>query len=264
MAVFDPASDSQFAGNNVNFWRTNFTDPAYLLSPNEPPLIPPQEFFSMATENLVQPNQPMQSFQPQHQVPGLPYDSSIEMTFQQASPSPNLEDSTFNQASYPFATQQHPSPVAASIELPTTRTVQSPTSPMASASSPGGSDGIFSSYQSETGAEAFKPYSQQSFNLTLSPSASFNAGSSPIRASFSPTTTLEPALDVSPEPETKPRRQVGPIRTANRPGGRALGTHLEPKVAKAAHDMRKIVACWHCVLQRDRVSLVASWSLNSD
>jgi hypothetical protein len=31
-----------------------------------------------------------------------------------------------------------------------------------------------------------------------------------------------------------------------------LGTHLEPTVAKAAHDMRKIVACWHCVLQRDK------------
>ena len=43
-------------------------------------------------------------------------------------------------------------------------------------------------------------------------------------------------------------------RGVNRPAGRAVGTHLEPKVAKAAHDMRKIVACWHCVLQRDRVT----------
>lgn len=31
-----------------------------------------------------------------------------------------------------------------------------------------------------------------------------------------------------------------------------MGTHLDPRVAKSAHDMRKIVACWHCVLQRDK------------
>lgn len=41
----------------------------------------------------------------------------------------------------------------------------------------------------------------------------------------------------------------------SRPGGRAVGTHLSPKVVKAAHVMRHIVACWHCVLQRDKVRL---------
>lgn len=39
----------------------------------------------------------------------------------------------------------------------------------------------------------------------------------------------------------------------NRPGGRILGSHLPPEVAAEASSMRKISACWHCVLQRDKV-----------
>lgn len=101
--------------------------------------------------------------------------------------------------------------------------------------------------------EQLEMYPQQSFHQMLPLSASLEVETSPIRA-FSPARTLrDPSFGVSPEPEGQvARRQVGPIRSAGRPGGRALGTHLEPRVAKAAHDMRKIVACWHCVLQRDK------------
>jgi len=60
----------------------------------------------------------------------------------------------------------------------------------------------------------------------------------------------ELSFDASPEPESS--QSAAQKALAAKSGGRALGTHLEPTVAKAAHDMRKIVACWHCVLQRDK------------
>lgn len=59
------------------------------------------------------------------------------------------------------------------------------------------------------------------------------------------------SFDASPEPDLV-GNSAGKTVTKSGGGGRALGTHLEPTVAKAAHDMRKIVACWHCVLQRDK------------
>lgn len=64
---------------------------------------------------------------------------------------------------------------------------------------------------------------------------------------------LETGLPLAPSPVQPERKGTG----TRRPGGRALATHLDPKIAKAAHEMRKTVACWHCVLQRDRVSF---WS----
>ena len=110
---------------------------------------------------------------------------------------------------------------------------------------------MFSSYQhSDTGLDHHDSQAHQSFTKIIPPP-------SPVEGAFSPSRTLlDSSTGVSPDPEGQSaRRQVGPIRTTGRPGGRALGTHLEPKVAKAAHDMRKIVACWHCVLQRDKVTL---------
>lgn len=59
----------------------------------------------------------------------------------------------------------------------------------------------------------------------------------------------EIAISVSPEPETDGSAAAKALAKS---GGRTLGTHLNAEVAKAAHDMRKIVACWHCVLQRDK------------
>ena len=56
-------------------------------------------------------------------------------------------------------------------------------------------------------------------------------------------------IEQSARSELVPRGLTSKVR----PRGRALGSHLEPKVAKAARDMRKTVACWHCVLQRDKV-----------
>lgn len=69
------------------------------------------------------------------------------------------------------------------------------------------------------------------------------------------TTIPEFTFERSPEPDSyKSNANLKNLnlKMLSKSGGRALGTHLEPKVAKAAHDMRKTVACWHCVLQRDK------------
>ncbi|KAF2809393.1 uncharacterized protein BDZ99DRAFT_28134 [Mytilinidion resinicola] len=52
--------------------------------------------------------------------------------------------------------------------------------------------------------------------------------------------------------QTPERRTTATVTLRKRPGGRKLGGHLRPEVAKDAHRMRKIGACWRCVIQRDR------------
>jgi hypothetical protein len=70
-----------------------------------------------------------------------------------------------------------------------------------------------------------------------------------IQTNYTPIKNDMDAYDGMLEPES-----ATSARNLAKNGGRALGTHLEPEVAKAAHDMRKISACWHCVLQRDKCS----------
>ncbi|OAG00542.1 uncharacterized protein CC84DRAFT_1168635 [Paraphaeosphaeria sporulosa] len=260
VVLFDPITDfidySRFTSPDVGLWAMNETDPTYLASPNEP-LVSPQDPYSMATQSLAQqqPSQPVT----QSQVHANTYysnSSPVDMWSFRASPSPSsrryapYEAKPVLQMGYMGSrrsSHQHPSPIATSIELPSRINLQSPSSAYASVSSPGGSEGMFSSYQqSDLDAERRESQSHQSFGQTIPPPS--------IVDDFSPDRTLSEAVTgLSPDPEgPKARRQVGPIRNTGRPGGRALGTHLEPKVAKAAHDMRKIVACWHCVLQRDK------------
>ncbi|KAF1971213.1 hypothetical protein BU23DRAFT_196677 [Bimuria novae-zelandiae CBS 107.79] len=258
ITFFDPATDpedySAFVHNDVDFWAAQNTDPNFLVSPNEP-VVPPQDLFSLATQNIVRHQQPNRHLSHSH-VPHHMYasnNSPIEMRLHRASPSPSSQNSANYIAptslvtdNYGTVPPQHPSPIATSIEVPNGMALQSPASPLGSASSPGGSEGMFSSYQpSDSGRDHQESQPHQSFNQIIPP---------PSSAGFSPNRTLsEPTTGLSPDPEGQTaRRQVGPIRTTGRPGGRALGTHLEPRVAKAAHDMRKIVACWHCVLQRDK------------
>ncbi len=107
------------------------------------------------------------------------------------------------------------------------------------------SDGIFSSYQPSDSDMMMDPFPAQRFGHKPPPSTSslemdyLNTGEA-----------SEMNFGLSPEPESS--RSVMATKGLSKSGGRALGTHLEPKVAKAAHDMRKTVACWHCVLQRDK------------
>jgi hypothetical protein len=91
---------------------------------------------------------------------------------------------------------------------------------------------------------------------------SSSASSSPImpQAVYTPKRPSE-----SPTPDVKPPRQASRSARAihNRPGGRPLGSHLLPGVAADANRMRKVVACWHCVLQRDKVRFGSTIPFNS-
>ncbi|KAF9730478.1 hypothetical protein PMIN01_11347 [Paraphaeosphaeria minitans] len=263
VVLFDPVTDfidySAYASPDVGLWVNNETDPTYLASPNEP-LVSTQEQFSMATHSPTQQQRSQPVTQGQmHANTYYPNSGPVEMRLYRASPSPStrryapyeanpvVQMRQMGQMGSRRSSYQHPSPIAISVELPSRINLQSSTSPYASASSPGGSEGMFSSYQqSDPDAERRESQSHQSFGQIIPPPSSVG--------DFSPSRTLpEAVIGPSPDPEgPTARRQVGPIRSTGRPGGRALGTHLEPKVAKAAHDMRKIVACWHCVLQRDK------------
>ncbi|KAF2684912.1 hypothetical protein K458DRAFT_28082 [Lentithecium fluviatile CBS 122367] len=258
MAVFDPVTDpvpqqidlSTFV-NDVDYWTMNNTDPNYLISPNDP--APPQDVFPTAQQifqqrqQRQQPQQQQSFMQPQNQQQ-IQNSSPIEMRLTTASPKPDSQGFVnFNSQSPLFTnnyiTDSVPSSLITSIE-------QAPNSPMASASSPGGSEGMFSSYQQSDPGMVLDPYSNEAFDTQFLPPPS------PVRPSpnrsIPEVTFPEVIFDFSPEPEHQTSRRSGASKPSGRPGGRALGTHLDAKVAKAAHDMRKTVACWHCVLQRDK------------
>lgn len=255
MAVFDPVTDpvsppidySAFV-NDVDYWTMNNTDPNYLISPNDP-MAPPQDVFSTAQQHFFRQQQQQQQrqqqtlMQPRNQSQ-IQNSSPIEMRLTTASPRPDSQNFVnYNSASSLFknnyVTDSVPSSLMTSIE-------QAPNSPLASASSPGGSEGMFSSYQQSDPGMVLDPYPAETFDTQFLPPPS------PVRPS--PNRSVHGlTFDLSPEPEHHNIRRSGVSKVTGRPGGRALGTHLPAKVAKAAHDMRKTVACWHCVLQRDKV-----------
>jgi hypothetical protein len=236
--VSDPTLYTDFLNQDVNLWTANFTDPNYLVSPSEP-MVPPQEY--------------MFGFNAQHRgSQGSFGQSPVELRFNGALQSPDQptfinynESSALIQDNY--ITPNHPFPTS-----PTTSSVgqysrqsfyQPAVSPQASVPSPGGSEGKFSAQHSE--------YEMLDSIPAQHPNAAFFPAHSSTRGSASPAQPLpEISFDASPEPE--PLRRESTSKGASKSGGRALGTHLDPRVAKSAHDMRKIVACWHCVLQRDK------------
>jgi hypothetical protein len=246
--MFDPATDTgtgNYYPNNVDSWAWNNTYPPSLLSPSEP-MAPPQDSIF-----------PLQS-------PGFPYQSNGYMTHSQAtvpveahlitsptSTSPNFgEFINFNASSrlitdtYTTPDQHVPvSPTESSLVNYLQSPVQPAGSPFVSAGSPGGSDGMVSYQHSDV---------DMTFDQAPAPALEQHVPQSQalIHGSASPTGVTEMSFDASPEPEQS--QSGSATKGSNKSGGRALGTHLEPKVAKAAHDMRKIVACWHCVLQRDK------------
>jgi hypothetical protein len=262
-AVFDPATDpdptqidySVFV-NDVDYWTLNNTDPNYLISPNDP-VAPPQDLFTTAQQTYFQ--QQQQHHQQHHhqqqqqqqalaqprRQPLVQNNSPIEMRVTNASPTPDAKhivnyNYTSSLSANNYVTDAISSSLITSIE-------RAPNSPLMSASSPGGSEGMLSSYQpSDPGMVVGENLDTQ-----------FLPPPSPNRPS--PNRSIpEVTFDISPEPEHLTEhpavRRSGASKATGRPGGRALGTHLPAKVAKAAHDMRKTVACWHCVLQRDKVS----------
>ena len=247
--VFDPVTnpnlDTAFLNENVNSWSANFTDPNYLVSPSEP-MVPPQEYmFGFTTQEAAH--------RPQHRMSqGSNVHSPVEIRFNgtlQSSAQSNFVNYDASSAlitdNYINTNLYNPSsPTASSVGHYSQPLYQPAVSPQASAPSPGSSDGRFSHHHSDS--EMFDTIpSQHPSAASFDPHSSVRGSASPARA------IPEMSFDASPEPEML-RRESSISKNLSKSGGRALGTHLDPRVAKSAHDMRKIVACWHCVLQRDK------------
>ncbi|CAI6341430.1 unnamed protein product [Periconia digitata] len=257
VAVFDPVTDptvipidySAFNVNDIGSWTMNSTDPNYLVSPNDPQA-PPQDVFNIANQNFMAPQLPHYHLGAQMHTGR----DNPEMRLTTASPTPAAQNLDNHGSSSSAFKETYPSETNSSLSLITS--IEQPTSPypvtspLAVASSPGSSDNM-----------SYYPQSDPDNTLGGSPQrqrypSTSHSPPSTVGAEHSPRPIPEVTFDISPEPER--HHMPGPIRrsreskTLNRPGGRALGTHLEPRVAKAAHDMRKTVACWHCVLQRDK------------
>ncbi|KAH6629821.1 hypothetical protein C7974DRAFT_395298 [Boeremia exigua] len=247
--MFDPVSDptlyTDFLNDDVNFWTANFTDPTALVSPSEP-MVPPQDImFGFTTQNYAH--------RPQHRgSQGSFIQSPVEMRFNGALQSPNQTSFVNYDASSALITDSYIVPNQLIPTSPSTSSIgnysqsfyQPAASPQASAPSPGSSDGKLSHQHSDF--EMFETIPTHQPNIAM-----FPPSQSSTRGSASPAQPIpEISFDVSPEPEHLRRESTS--KMMNKSGGRALGTHLDPRVAKSAHDMRKIVACWHCVLQRDK------------
>jgi hypothetical protein len=245
--MFDPASDptlyTQFLNNNdVNSWTANFTDPNFLVSPSEP-MIPPQDMMFGFTAQGHQHRGSQSSF----------IQSPVELRFNGTLQSPTQPTFVNYDASSALITDNYivpnqdqfvpPSPSTSSVGQYSQSLYQPVPSPHASAPSPGSSDGKHSYQQADF--EMFDTLPAHHPNASMFPPQSSSRGSA------SPGQPIpEISFDASPEPEQVRRESTS--KAMSKSGGRALGTHLDPRVAKSAHDMRKIVACWHCVLQRDK------------
>jgi hypothetical protein len=243
--VTDPMNYADYLRDDVESWTKNYTDPNFLFSPSEPQ----ENFFRMAGQpNLVH--------RPQVQIPPaqLHNPGQVEMQMTPVSPPPDHQNFVNYDASSSLFTDNYitthqyapSSPGEQSNNYHAQSPFQSTISP--SAASPG-SDGVFS-YQQSDSSMMLDPYPVHQFNQTIPPSYSSTAGN------FSQSQNVQKmTFTVTPEPEPPYSAESFKSMQMNKSGGRALGTHLEPAVAKAAHDMRKITACWHCVLQRDKCGL---------
>jgi hypothetical protein len=254
--IFDAMTDTNFGGylpyNDVQSWTMNSTDPNYLVSPSENRAPPQESFFNIAAQNMVQQNLvhrpqlniPHPQSQPQ---PHTHHVSQAEIQWTTTSPPTGQNQfvnydasSSLFTDSYITEQQQPPSsPGNSSIGQYPHSPYQPTISP--SAGSPG-SDGVFSFHSDH--AMMMDPFSTQQFDQGLQRSSiSMQGNYMPVNENQGMT------FEVIPAPESAASAAA---KLLSKNGGRALGTHLEPEVAKAAHDMRKISACWHCVLQRDK------------
>jgi hypothetical protein len=251
--IFDAMTDPNFGDylphHSVESWTMNYTDPNYLVSPSEHRAPPQESFFNTAAHSMVQPNlvhRPHINI-PQAQ-PHMHHASQTEIQWTRTSPQPDQNNFVNYDASSSLFTdsyitdQRQPpsSPGNSSIGQYPHSPYQPTISP--SAGSPGSSSGVFS-FQSDS-AMMMDPFPAHQYDQGLH-QTNVAVQNNYMPVSDGPGMTFE----VIPAPESA---SAAALKLLGKNGGRALGTHLEPDVAKAAHDMRKISACWHCVLQRDK------------
>lgn len=244
--MFDAVSDPINGGNylDVGLWTESHTDPNYLVSPSEQG-VPPQEGFfnNIPSPNLVH--------RPQITIPGHVHNlSPVGIQFDQASPPSDQQNFVNYNATSSIFTDSYIIPNGQSPSSPgNSSNGQYPQSPYPptispSAGSPGSSDGVFPYHQPDPGM-MLDSFSIQQLDQGL-PTQQFTQQQAKFTVSGNtPVVTYNEAS----EPEST---SAAALKALGKNGGRTLGTHLEPEVAKAAHDMRKISACWHCVLQRDK------------
>lgn len=240
---------SPYVNSDVGNWTNHNTDPTQLVSPNEP-LGPQDNPFTFST--------PRQH----HHFNQRP----LQMRVTVPSPPPGPHSFVHYDPLSAFSNSYSPSsPDTSTMGSSIGQLPQSPyqadISPQASMPSPGGSDGIFSSYQHSTPDMVMSDaYMSDQYDAKPDPAAPsvYTEPTSEMTIRVSDSAIREMTFEASPEPDGHSRSQGSTRGLGSRAGGRQLGTHLEPKVAKAAHDMRKIVACWHCVLQRDKVRIWSS------
>jgi hypothetical protein len=246
--IFDPATDSanyaEYLHDGVASWTMLNTDPQFLLSPSEQGAHPQEPFFP-AAQNLVH--------RPQVQIPKphAQVATQVEMQVTGASPSPDQENFVNYNVNSPFFTESYVTNNQYSPSSPgnssTGHHMQSPfqTTISPSAASPSSSDGAFH-YQQSDSTMMYDSFPAQRFDRSLQPPSSSPA------VNFQQPRAQQMTFGATPEPDVSHSRTAMKNIQNAKSGGRALGTHLEPTVAKQAHDMRRITACWHCVLQRDK------------
>ncbi|KNG49179.1 fungal zn binuclear cluster domain containing protein [Stemphylium lycopersici] len=245
--VFDPATDHVNYSDyliDVDSWAAHYTDPSSLISPSEPAIPNHENLYFQPPQNFAhRPYDQVPRAQPQNH-------SSVEMQLTRASPPPDQHNFVNYNASSSFFTDTYitgntfpaPPSTASSAGHHPQSPYQHGISP--SAPSPGSSDGMYSTYQHSDPGMMVDQFQTQQYPHLQQPQMST------LKVDYTIIGRVpEMSFDMSPEPESS---QTAAQKTLAKSGGRALGTHLEPTVAKAAHDMRKIVACWHCVLQRDK------------
>lgn len=244
--IFDAMTDPMDYGNYLDQWRNNFTDPNFLVSPSEQVAPPLDNFYQhMTAPNLDLVIRPQIINPSTHMHPMTP----VEMQVTQLSPPSDQQVFVNYNASSPLFTDsynliEHRQAPSSPGNLSTGQYARSPYQPpiSPSAGSPS-SDGNFS-YQPSDSGMFLDPFPMQQYDQMV-PVQNHAMQMNSTQARNVPEVSFEAA------PEQESASSVA-ARNFVKNGGRALGTHLEPEVAKAAHDMRKIAACWHCVLQRDK------------
>ncbi|KAF2652266.1 hypothetical protein K491DRAFT_54790 [Lophiostoma macrostomum CBS 122681] len=237
MSVFDPASDpadySPYINYEVNRWRDVNPGPNFLTSPIEP-LASPDNNFLLSTPTT-------QNYQ--HRPMGLTIPSSAPshtfVNYDQHTTDftdGNLFSPSSPNTSMGSSTGQLPSPYYELVGF------------QASPSSHSDTEDMIASYPDSEPGMHHDQYHGLSDAFDSKPALSVP----PVFERAPSILVPEVSSDTSSETDSQDRARSVLKGPGGRPGGRQLGTHLEPEVAKAAHDMRKTVACWHCVLQRDK------------
>jgi hypothetical protein len=233
--------------NDVQLWTETFTDPTSLISPSEHRI---GNFFNSATHNVVHQTNVVQQTMPHRSQINIPpshtfASSPIEPQWPQsaqAEPSPDRQGFVNYDASSSLFTDsyvtEHKPPPSSPGNSSMSHFPHSPYQQIASPSavSPGSSRGVFSFHSDQ--AMMIDPFPVQAhFLQPPQPSMAIQTNYTPIKNDMD-------AYGGMLEPES-----ATSARNLATNGGRALGTRLEPEV-----DMRKISACWHCVIQRDKCS----------